>query len=191
MIEGFARFDAFPHWKLEEWRPAFPTGRLDRIYLHWSGGDYATVYPAYHYCVASDGSSIYVAQTHDLRDNMRDVYADDAPYATHTARRNSFAAGLSVMGMQNARSSDFGAYPLRDDMIDVLCAVAARIATAYAIPLAKILTHAEAAVEDGYFGEGDDQRWDIARFAPSLEPLLAADATAAGIVLRARIAEKL
>lgn len=164
---------------------------MERIYLHWSGGDYVTVHSAYHYCVAFDGASVYVVQTNDLRANMRDVYADEGPYAAHTYRRNSFAAGLSVMGMQGATPHDFGAYPLRDDMLDALCVAAARIADAYAIPVENILTHAEAAVEDGYFGAGsDDLRWDIARLQPSTHALRAAEARETADILRARIAAR-
>jgi hypothetical protein len=51
-----------------------------------------------------------------------------------------------------------------------------------------VRTHAEAAVEDGYFGDGADERWDIARLAPAPEPLHPREATATGDALRARIA---
>lgn len=147
------------------------------------------MHPAYHYCVAYDDASVYVVQTNDLRANMRDVYASDAPYAAHTYRRNSFAAGVSVMGMQGASPSDFGRYPLREEMLDALCVVAARVAAAYGIALDAIRTHAEAALEDGYFGAGgDDERWDIGRLQPSPATLRPEEARETGQALRERIA---
>jgi hypothetical protein len=190
MPDAFARFDAFPHWSLAEWEPEFPPGRLDRIYLHWSGWDDDIVHASYHYCIARDGERLYVVHTNDLRANMRNVAEPGAPYAAHTARRNSYAAGLSVMGMRDATPHDFGAYPLRDDAIDALCAVAKRIADAYAIPAdaEHVMTHAEAALIDGYFGAGaDDVRWDIARLIPRPEPLAPNDARTTGDELRRRI----
>jgi hypothetical protein len=50
-----------------------------------------------------------------------------------------------------------------------------------------VLTHAEAAVADGYFGCGPDERWDIARLTPDVVPLVSSDAARAGDALRARI----
>jgi hypothetical protein len=168
-----------------------PPGDLRRIYLHWTGGDYATVFPAYHFCVAlgSDGVP-YVVPTHDLRENMRDVRVGlDLQYAAHTAGRNSFSIGLAVCGMRDATPNDFGRYPLRDDLIARCCALAARLCAYYAIPVEprNVRTHAEAAVDDGYFGCGPDERWDIARLAPSDAPLEASEARATGDLLRARI----
>jgi hypothetical protein len=134
---------------------------------------------------------IVVAHTHDLRENMRDVSQDpDRPYAQHTRGRNGFAAGISVMGMQDARPGDFGPFPLTEPLIDALCRVGARLATFYKVPVdpEHILTHAEAAVADGYFGNGENQRWDIARLRPDPRPLAPADAAEAGDELRRRVA---
>ncbi len=170
--------------------PSFPPGVIRRIYLHWTGGDYATVYPAYHFCVslASDGKPAVVA-THDIRANMRDVTAGDAPYAAHTAGRNSYALGVAICGMADAVPGDFGRYPLRDDLIAAGCALAARACAAYALPIdpGAVLTHAEAALADGYFGCGEGERWDIARLAAERRPLDPDDAGRTGDLLRARI----
>jgi hypothetical protein len=162
---------------------------LRSISLHWTAHDYEAVFPAYHFCLRGV-SEILVAATHDLRANMRDVRREpERPYAAHTAGRNSWSIGLAVCAMAGARPSDFGPFPLREAQIDALCAVARRLAVAYAIPLAAIRTHAEAALEDGYFGAGgDDERWDIARLAPRPEPLTPSEAAATGDLLRARIA---
>lgn len=126
-------------------------------------------------------------QSNDLTLNMRDVRDDpDRPYAAHTGGRNSYAAGLSIMGMRDARPGDFGPYPLQPPAVDALCALAAQIADFYAIPIDAdhIMTHAEAALVDGYFGTADDQRWDIARLTPSPQPLTVQDALETGARLR-------
>lgn len=170
--------------------PSFVSGEMRQIYLHWTGGDYASVYRAYHFCIAAgdDGAPIVVA-THDIRANMRDVRGEDAAYAAHTAGRNSFALGLAICGMGGAEPEEFGAYPLRDDMVAAACELAARACAAYAIEIAaaRVMTHAEAALEDGYFGSGPDERWDIARLSPSADPLVPDDARRTGDLLRARI----
>jgi hypothetical protein len=169
------------------WQPRFPEGRIERIYLHWSAGDYETVFPSYHYCVTYTGGRAQIVETHDLRANMREVRSHpDLPYAAHTAGRNAFAAGLAVMAMKDARPDDFGAYPLRDEAIDAMCRVAAAIASFYRIPIeaGRVMTHAEAALVDGYFGTAEDERWDIALLRPSLRALRPQDATQTGRMLR-------
>lgn len=174
--------------RLRDWRPVLPAGELRAIWLHWTGSDYATVFPSYHFCL-SGADDVVVHQTHDLRANMRDVRAaPDEPYAAHTAGRNGWAIGLAMCSMAGATPNDFGAVPITEPQVAALCTVAARLAQAYGIANAAIRTHAEAALEDGYFGAGDEQRWDIARLAASPQPLVAADAMRAGALLRARIA---
>lgn len=176
--------------RLPNWEPRFPAGRLAALYLHWTGGDYRTVYASYHFCVTlGDEGEPLVHATHDLRANMRDLTSASDGYAAHTFGRNSFAAGVAVAGMRDATPHDFGAYPLRDDLLGAACAVVKRICTAYALPIEAhcVRTHAEAALDDGYFGAGDEQRWDIARLAPSPRALEAQEALATGELLRARV----
>lgn len=183
--------DSYEHSPATGWQPAFPPGRIERIYIHWSAHPYDKVFPAYHFCVAQRAGEIVVVHTHDLRENMRDVGADpQKPYAQHTRGRNGFAAGISIMGMQDATPDDFGPFPLTEPLIDALCLVGARLAAFYGVPVDPdhVLTHAEAAVADGYFGNGENQRWDIARLRPDPRPLEAADAAQAGDELRRRIA---
>lgn len=173
---------------LREWRPELPPGDLRAVSLHWTAGDYDEVFPAYHFCVAGAVEPV-IHHTHDLRDNMRDVRGDpDGPYAAHTRGRNSWSIGLAIAAMRDATPGDFGAFPLTEPQLDALCRVAARLAAFYRIPPAAIRTHAEAALEDGYFGAAEEQRWDIARLRPAPEPLVAGEARAVGDLLRARIA---
>lgn len=160
------------------------------ISLHWTAHDYDAVFPAYHYCV-SGAREVLVHHTHDLRENMRDVRLDPSlPYAAHTMGRNSWSIGISVAAMRDATPADFGAFPLTEPQLDAMCRVAAALASFYGIGAAAIRTHAEAALDDGYFGAGSGDehlRWDIARLRPSPEPLVPAEATATGDWFRARI----
>ncbi|MDQ6929330.1 MAG: hypothetical protein M3126_01510 [Candidatus Eremiobacteraeota bacterium] len=181
----------YPHARLQDWTPQFAPGRIDRLYLHWSAGNYTDVFPAYHFCVALDESgSVTVVQTNRIEANMREVRENpDSPYAAHTRGRNSYALGLSIMSMRAATPGDFGAYPLTPPLIDGLCAVAAELASFYdiAVDASHVMTHAEAAVADGYFGAGENERWDIARLSASAQPLEPAQATQVGNVLRTGI----
>ena len=184
------RIEVYPHWPLREWRPQVP-GRIERLYTHWSAYDYEMVFPAYHFCIAvKPGAGIVVVNTHDVRENMRDVYElPERPYAQHTRRRNSYALGISIMGMQGSTPQDFGAYPLTEALIDGLCLVGGRLAEFYGVPIDAdhVMSHAEAGVLEGYFGTADNERWDIARLRPSPEPLVAQEAIDVGEELRTRM----
>jgi hypothetical protein len=162
---------------------------LRSIRLHWTAHGYDDVFAAYHFCL-SRPDDVLVHHTHDLRDNMRDARLDPAlPYAAHTAGRNSWAIGLAVAAMQDASPHDFGPCPVTAPQLDALCAVAATLAAFYGIEPAAVRTHAEAALEDGYFGAGGaDLRWDIARLQPSPEPLDPSEAARTGDWFRQRIA---
>lgn len=165
---------------------SFPKGDLRAIFLHWTGGGYGDVFSAYHFCVAADNGRARVVATHDLRANMRDVNAPGS-YAAHTLGRNSFAIGIAICAMRGATPHDFGDAPLRPDQVELACTLAARLSAAYGIELPAVRTHAEAAVDDGYFGCGDERRWDIARLRPSPEPLAPHEAQTLGDELRARV----
>jgi hypothetical protein len=184
--------ESYPHWRLRDWPAELPAGRIERIYTHWSAHDYASVYPAYHFCVALDpaGDGLIVASTHDIVENMRDVYkTPDEPYAQHTRGRNSHAIGMAIMAMEGARPGDFGKYPLTEELIDGLCVVAAKVAAFYNVPVdaEHVMSHAEAAAHDGYFGTAETERWDIARLAPNPRPLQVREAHDVGEELRSRI----
>ena len=132
-----------------------------------------------------------VHHTHDLRENMRDVRLDPSlPYAPHTRGRNAWSIGISIAAMEGSTPSDFGRSPLTQPQLDAVCEVAARLAAFYDIDVAAIRTHAEAALDDGYFGwEDGELRWDIARLQPSPEPLRPSEAVTTGDWFRNRIAE--
>jgi hypothetical protein len=178
-----------PPVSIREWKPVLPEGDLRSISLHWTGHRYDEVFPAYHFCI-SGHDGVLVHHTHDLRENMRDVRLDPSlPYAPHTLGRNSWSIGLSIAAMQDATPSDFGPCPFTAAQLDALCEVAAALASFYGIDVAAIRTHAEAAVEDGYFGAGPGhRRWDIARLRPSAEPLEPSEAARTGDWFRERVA---
>ncbi len=183
------RIESYPYFPLDVWRPEVP-GPIDHIYTHWSAHDYASVYPAYHFCVVQTQSGILVVNTHDVRENMRNVYENpEAPYAAHTRGRNSFALGISMMAMEGATPPDFGKYPLTEELINGLCVVGARLAAFYDVPIDAdhILSHAECGVLEGYFGTAENERWDIARLVASDKPLVEQDAIDVGEELRARM----
>lgn len=185
------RIETYPHWKLRDWRPELPQGRIERLYTHWSAHDYQSVFPAYHFCVAlDDDGDLVVVNTHDVRENMRDVYAaPDDPYAAHTRGRNSFALGISIMAMEGSRPDDFGAFPLTQENVDGLCLVTAKLAAYYGVPLdaEHVMSHAEAALLDGYFGTEPQERWDIARLEAHARPLVEQDGRDVGEELRRRM----
>jgi N-acetyl-anhydromuramyl-L-alanine amidase AmpD len=167
--------------------PPFPPGDLRDIYLHWTGGGYGDVFDAYHFCItADDAGRAQVVATHDLRANMRDVRAG-GDYAAHTLGRNSFAIGIAICAMRDATPHDFGVAPMHERQIDAACALAARLCATYAIALGSVRTHAEAALDDGYFGCGEERRWDIARLVPEPGPLRPLEAISTGDALRARV----
>jgi hypothetical protein len=184
------RIEAYPHWPLRAWRPDVP-GRIERIYTHWSAYDYEKVFPAYHFCIAvKPGTGIVVVNTHDVRENMRNAYdAPELPYAQHTRKRNSFALGISIMAMEGATPQDFGEYPLTEALVDGLCLVGGRLAAFYDVPIDAdhVMSHAEAALRDGYFGTAEDQRWDIARLNASPQMLEPGEAIDVGEELRERM----
>lgn len=185
------RIETYQHWPLRGWTPDFAPGDIQQIYTHWSAHDYGSVFPAYHFCVAiRDDGEIVVVNTHDVRENMRVVYdAPDDPYAAHTRKRNSHALGISVMAMQDSTPEDFGEFPLTEELVDGLCLVGARLAEFYSVSIDAdhVMSHAEAALRDGYFGTAPEQRWDIARLKSEPRPLVENDAITAGEELRSRM----
>jgi hypothetical protein len=169
-----------------------PAGRIDKLYLHWSAGTYDAPSSAYHFVVGYRDARLFAQQTHDVRENMRVVSAE-APYAAHTRRRNSYAIGVSALSMLQATPHDFGPYPLTPQLVDALCALSAYIARRYAIAVdgEHVMTHAEAALSDGYFGLAPDERWDLARLQPAPDIVTPAEARASGEYLRRLIRQYL
>ncbi len=165
-----------------------PDGRIDRLYLHWSAGPYDKISTAYHFVVGYRAGYLFAEQTHDVRENMR-FLREGVSYAAHTRGRNAFAIGLSALSMLDSTPHDFGSAPLTEDLIDALCAMCAFIARRYGIAIDRehVMTHAECALIDNYFGLLPHERWDLARLRPSREALDPREAVDSGDELRRRI----
>jgi len=169
-----------------------PEGRIEKLYLHWSARAYDQPSASYHFVVGYRQGRLFALQTHDVRENMRPLTVD-MEYAAHTAKRNSFAIGVSALSMLDATPQNFGSQPLTDELVDALCAMCAYLAQRYgiAIDADHVMTHAEAAIHDGYFGLTSEERWDLARLKPAQEPVTPAEAQATGEVLRQKIRDYL
>lgn len=165
-----------------------PEGPITRLYLHWSARAYSEPSASYHFVVGYREGRLFAEQTHDVGENMRQL-TPDMDYAAHTRSRNSFAIGVSALSMLNATPHDFGPQPLTDELVDALCAMCAFLALRYGIVIDAdhVMTHAEAAIIDGYFGLLPEERWDLARLRPAPEAVTPAEAQATGEALRQKI----
>jgi len=198
---------------LYESLPEVPAGTIDRGYAHWSVSPYSSSFPDYNGMARiPDGVSWRMFVTHDPRDNARGV--NDNAVASHTWQRNTGAVGVAIAAMGGATENDFGEYPPTVAGLEVLCACIAAFAKRYGLDASGtvgqgtvhdgdagpvnttgepvIITHAEAAIFDGYFcGHTADPncRWDLASFValPSGTALTEEMARACGDALRRRI----
>ena len=171
--------------------PALGDGeKISRIYLHWTVEGQGACDGAYNIVVPLVGGVYRATIATSPRLNATNPVQDG--YAAHTWQRNSYAVGIAVNGMDGAgvNASYFGDDPVQMHAIEVMCAAAAAVALKYGIDASSQLlngefaieTHATVAVYDGY----PDERWDLARFHASPEPLTNDERTASAAVLRAR-----
>ncbi len=132
-----------------------------QIYLHWSGGSYFPASASYHTSITGDGKPHYMH-----------------PYTKfvngHTWRRNSKGVAISAMSMGHQppepyrEALSWAQTPIKNIQINSMALEVARLAMAWGwkkndISIKNVLTHAEAAHEDGYGpGSGDrETRWDL------------------------------
>ena len=141
-------------------------GEIDYIYLHWSAGRYGQIYPDYHISIDADGR-IYLPY------NCKDLTVK----REHTWHRNSRAIGIALCACSDAEANsgwncDLGTQPVTSAQIEAMALVVATICTHADIPLNHVLTHYEAACNDGYgvpYGTwvngvyqcDSDCRWDL------------------------------
>ena len=169
--------------------PDIPEGDIHRIYLHWAVAPFGCTFTDYNFMVNLINGQWVIQTTGDPRDNVPGL--TNKPVHSHTWHRNSYALGIAIGGMDGATTSNFGPDAVQLHELEVLCAAAATVAKAYGVqanlPVGitmrehTIMTHAECAAQDGYFGE----RWDLARFEPG--PISPEIARAHGDLLRKRI----
>jgi len=142
---------------------------MQQIYLHWAGTPYNAAPSVYNSIAKGDGTLVR-------------NHAYGAGGLGHTYGRNSRGVGLSIaaMGVKGGKWSEKRAwkeFPPTNAQLNAMTAEAARIAIAWGwkksdISKSKILTHAEAALQDGYGpGSGDSQmRWDYHYMNPGGRP---------------------
>ncbi|MBS2037291.1 N-acetylmuramoyl-L-alanine amidase [bacterium] len=138
-----------------------------RITFHWTAGNYlpnSLDKSDYHYLVAYD-SQAGVAE-------VRKQHPTDQRLA-HTYRRNTDNIGISMCAMIEASTNDYGAQPITALQVEAAAFVASQIALVKGVDLSLVRTHAEYAMDDGYFLDnadgvdvwGDpvrgDVRWDV------------------------------
>lgn len=145
--------------KDELWDKAMSVGSEPMVYLHWTAGWYGQGFEDYHICIDADGS--YELMTDSLADTL-----------AHTWGRNTGSIGIALECCVGAKVVDvagehftrLGDNPPTDSQIETMCQICAKICEKLAIPIENVMTHAEAAEEDGYGIDSDDPdcRWDLA-----------------------------
>jgi len=142
-----------------------PQAHLNRIYYHWAVAPMGCEFKDYDAMADVVNDAWVLKITGSPVENA--MGAPDE--SMHTWHRNSHAFGIAIAGMDGATASNFGPDPITLAGLDHLCAAGAAVARKYMIDLSEsfggepaLMTHAEAAVADLYFGE----RWDLATFVP-------------------------
>lgn len=131
-------------------------GKIKHIYLHWTAGRYEQFFDDYHLNIDGDGK---VYRTCSSLDELK----------AHTYRRNTGAIGITLCCALDASwqgaEPDLGSYPPTTLQLVALAKVVAVLCVGLGLALDEgaVMTHAEAALVDGYgAGSGDSEtRWDL------------------------------
>lgn len=177
---------------------------IDRIYLHWTAGHYGQAYDDYHFNIDRDGA------VHKTCGSLTEKKA-------HTWRRNSRSIGISLecgwgasvsvpvgaweeqlIGVRSGRKRkrpllsaevDYGPEEPTQQQVECMAKIVALLCLYLDIPITEdtVMTHAEAAVADGYGPcSGDPEiRWDL-WFLP--DPTIGSDLYPGGEVIRGKAA---
>jgi len=89
-------------------------------------------------------------------------YTDFSPQHTWMRNTNNIGIACACLGGEDVGESNFGEWPLMSVQIEEMCRCAAEISLLKRMTIDDWRTHAEYAIEDGYFGE----RWDLAILKP-------------------------
>lgn len=130
-------------------------GYIRKVYLHWSAGRYHQAFDDYHINIDSDGK----------------VYMFDSDLTikrNHTYMRNSRSVGIALCCAYGAvcnsgYDADMGDYDVTSEQIETMAYIIALFVRYGGISINDVMTHCEAAFEDGYGPyQGDpDLRWDL------------------------------
>ena len=132
-------------------------GKIKHIYLHWTAGRYEQFFDDYHLNIDGEGK---VYRTCSSLDELK----------AHTYRRNTGAIGITLCCALDAswqgEVPDLGSCPPTTLQLVALAKVVAVLCVGLGLALddSAVMTHAEAALVDGYgAGSGDSEtRWDLA-----------------------------
>jgi hypothetical protein len=159
-----------------------PGQAVKRLYLHWPAGGYSDCDGAYNASTVLQNGAWRMILTHNPKCNAHQVEPGDC-YAAHTWHRNSWALGLAIDGMASGA-------PIQEHELEVFLGMVAATARRYGVdtvgraengePL--VMTHAEAAIADGYWPD----RVDLAALPPDYD-YTTEKAHATAELLRARI----
>ena len=131
-------------------------GKIKHIYLHWTAGRYEQFFDDYHLNIDGSGR---VFRTCSSLDELK----------AHTYRRNTGAIGITLCCALGASwqgaEPDLGSCPPTTLQLVALAKVVAVLCVGLGLALddSAVMTHAEAALVDGYgAGSGDSEtRWDL------------------------------
>ena len=131
-------------------------GKIKHIYLHWTAGRYDQFFDDYHLNIDGDGKVYHTCASLDER-------------KAHTYQRNSGSIGITLCCALDASCQgpepDLGSCPPTTLQLVALAKVVAVLCVGLGLALDEgaVMTHAEAALVDGYgAGSGDSEtRWDL------------------------------
>jgi hypothetical protein len=125
-------------------------GQINHIYLHWSAGHYGQFFEDYHLNIDSDGN-IYPS-TQDFTEKL-----------AHTWHRNTGAIGIAMACCAGATTEDLGNEPPTNQQIESMAQLVAVLCDTLGLPIDSehVMTHCEAAEEDGYGPSTTCERWDL------------------------------
>ena len=138
------------------WGKARNLGHDPQLILHWTAGNWSTVFNDYHVCLTGQGVF------HKMRDFTR--------IATATWKHNSGTIAIALCCAYKAKPSDLGEYPPTKMQIEKTAMLISAFSDAMNVPIDKthILTHGEVADnEDGtnfyepYGPKSTCERWDL------------------------------
>lgn len=132
-------------------------GMIDKLYLHWTAGRYNAKFDDYHINIDGDGKLFM--STPCLEEVLE-----------HTWHRNTGAVGISLCCCYDAEANsgydaNFGEFPPTKEQVESMAKVVAVLCKTLGIEISPqtVMTHCEAATEDGYGpGSNDPEtRWDL------------------------------